>query len=314
MMELVILSLSSAVFVFLLVLIIFHDSSKEQIRKRVDKLSENVNMDHIHDDVIKEKQKRISESKKNRLISQKLVDYLSTAGVKLNAREFLCSWICSMLIPSILMTVLNINMISVFAAGMIGFAVPPLLVRRSRKKRQELFTKQLGQSLVIMSNSIKSGYSFQQAMQSIADDMQPPISTEFAKTIREIHYGVSLEEALNHLVERVQNKDLGLLISAVITSAQVGSNLSEIIDTISVTIKDRAKIRDDVRNMSAQGRISGLIIGLLPVIICLMLMLANPSYVMQFFDDTIGKIMIAIGVVLELIGFMVINKIVDIKY
>lgn len=313
-MELILLALSAAVFVYLLILILFHDSSKAQIRRRVSKLSENVNMDHIHDDVIKEKQQKISENKKGRLISQKLVDYLTTAGVKLNAKEFLYAWICAVFLPSLLMIALGSNVLSVLAAGIIGFAIPPLLVRRSRKKRQELFMKQLGQSLAIMSNSIKSGYSFQQAMQSIANDMQPPISTEFAKTIREIHYGVSLEEALNHLVERVQNKDLALLISAVITSSQVGSNLSEIIDTISVTIKDRAKIRDDVRNLSAQGRISGLIIGLLPVIICLMLMLANPSYVMQFFDDPIGKIMIVVGIVLELIGFTVINKIVDIKY
>lgn len=313
-MELVFVAVSAAVFVYLLILILFHDPSKAQIRRRVSKLSENVNMDQIHDEVIKEKQRKINENKKGRLISQKLVDYLAAAGVKLNAKEFLYSWIAAVLLPSLLMIVLGRNVLSVLAAGIIGFAVPPLLVRRSRKKRQELFMKQLGQSLAIMSNSIKSGYSFQQAMQSIANDMQPPISTEFSKTIREMHYGVSLEDALNHLVERVQNKDLALLISAVITSSQVGSNLSEIIDTISVTIKDRAKIRDDVRNLSAQGRISGLIIGLLPIIICLMLMLANPTYVMQFFDDDIGKIMIVVGIVLELIGFMVINKIVDIKY
>lgn len=313
-MELAFTLVSAAVFVYLIILILFDDPSQAQIRKRITKLSDNTDMDHIYDDVIKEKQKRISENKRNRLISQKLVDNLAMAGIKLNAKEYLYAWVMAVFIPSLLMILLGRNIVSVLAAGVIGFAIPPLLVRKSKKKRQELFNKQLGQSLVIMSNSIKSGYSFQQAMQSIATDMQPPISTEFAKTLREMHFGVKLEDALNHLVERAQNQDLGLLISAVITSAQVGSNLSEIIDNISVTIKDRVKIRDDVRNLSAQGRISGMIIGLLPVIICLMLMMVNPSYIMMFFEDSIGKIMIAAGVVFELIGFVVINKIVDIKY
>lgn len=312
-MEIALTSASAAVFVYFILILLLGRSSDSNVKKRLDDLAAGSDLDSIHDDVIREKQKKISKGRKN-LISQKLADELAMAGIKLNAGEYLIAWAAAVFVPSLIMMLIGKNILSVLGAAMIGFAVPPVFVQRSKKKRQNLFNKQLGQSLVIMSNCIKSGYSFQQAMQSIASDMQPPISTEFEKTIREIHYGIKQEDALNHLVERAQNQDLALLISAVATSAQVGSNLSEIIDNISVTIKDRVKIRDDVRNLSAQGRISGIIIGLLPVVLCLMLMIVNPSYIMGFFEDSVGKIMIAVGAVLELIGFAVINKIVDIRY
>lgn len=312
-MGLIITSVSAAVFVYLIILLLFGNSSNQKVKNRLSNLAEGSDLDSVHDDVIREKQKR-SLGRKSRLISQKMADSLALAGVRLNAGEYLIAWACAALLPGVVMALLGKNILSVLGVSAIGFFIPPLLVKRSREKKQELFNKQLGQSLVIMGNSIKSGYSFQQAMQSIAADMQPPISVEFEKTLREIRYGIRQEDALNHLAERVQNQDLELLISAVTTSLQVGSNLSEIIDNISVTIRDRVKIRDDVRNLSAQGRISGLIIGLLPVVLFLMLMIVNSGYIMAFFENDIGKIMVAAGIVLELIGFSVIRKIVDIKY
>lgn len=312
-MVLIFISISAAIFVYLIIMLLSGRSSDLKIKKRLSYLAQESNLDSVHDDVIREKQKRATEGK-SRLISQKMTDSLALAGVELNAGEYLVVWACAALLPGVVMTLLGKNILSVLGVSLIGFSIPPFLVQRSRKKKQELFNKQLGQSLVIMGNSMKSGYSFQQAMQSIAADMQPPISVEFEKTLREIRYGVRQEDALNHLAERVQNQDLELLISAVTTSLQVGSNLSEIIDNISVTIRDRVKIRDDVRNMSAQGRISGLIIGLLPVVLFLMLMIVNPGYVMAFFENALGKAMVAAGIVLELVGFAVIRKIVDIKY
>ena len=113
---------------------------------------------------------------------------------------------------------------------------------------------------------------------------------------------------------RTQNPDLSLLVSAVVTSSRVGANLSDILDNISSTIKDRIKIRDEVRVLTAQGRMSGLIIGLLPVFIVLMLMMMNPGYIMDFFQQLLGQVMIGAGILLEFIGFFAIKKIVDIKY
>lgn len=313
-MELYLVSLSAAVFTYLLILLLFHNPSAERIEKRLSALAANMTIENIHDDVIREKKKKLSENKRFNQITRKLEDSLKISGVKLNATEYLYGWFGLTLIPVVLTIVFNRSIITVIAAGAIGFAIPPILVQRAKKAKQLLFTKQLGESLIVMSNCIKSGYSFQQAMENIATEMQPPISTEFARALREIRFGVKQEEALNHMVDRVQNKDFELLVSAVIISSQVGANLTDILDTISTLIRDRIKIRDDVRILSSQGRISGLIIGLLPVVIILLLMLVNPTYIMSFFESEIGKTMLIISVIMEVTGFLVIRKIVDIRY
>jgi tight adherence protein B len=144
--------------------------------------------------------------------------------------------------------------------------------------------------------------------------MQPPVSTEFGRVVRELNYGATLEQALNNMSQRVNSKDFDLLISAVITSAQVGANLSEILDTISETITDRIRLREEVRVFSAQGRMSGLIIGLLPVVVLLFLMILNPTYLTDFISHPIGKLLLMLSVLLEAIGFFLINRIVDIRY
>jgi tight adherence protein B len=131
--------------------------------------------------------------------------------------------------------------------------------------------------------------------------------------LREIHYGVKQQDALNHMVERTKNKDFELLVSAVMTSTQVGSNLSEILETISSTIRDRIKIKNEINTLTAQGRISGLIIGLLPIVLILAIMVMTPSYFEGFFDSLLGKILVGVSIVLEIIGFAFINKIVNIK-
>ena len=116
------------------------------------------------------------------------------------------------------------------------------------------------------------------------------------------------------MLARVNNKDLELLVSAVLTSAQVGANLSEILDTISETVRDRIKLREEVRVLSSQGRMSGMIIGLLPVIVILFLMVVNPGYFSGFASTQIGKILIVAAVLMETMGFIIINKIVDVRY
>jgi tight adherence protein B len=291
-------------------------NGKVIVKTRFNKYFNTVNLDEIQREVFKEKreQEKKKKSHKIQLANKEFSNYLAMSGVKLKATEFLCSWVLFTILPMLLVFLLLKNVIPVLGIGIICFSIPPFLVKRSRSKRQEEFNKQLGESLVIMRNCVKSGFSFQQAMESIATEMQPPISTEFTKTLREVRFGLSLEDALNHMVDRVKNKDLDLLVSAVLTSSQVGGNLSDILEVIAETVKDRLKIKAEVRVLTSSGRISGIIIGLLPVIIIVVLMLLNPDYFQSFFETQIGKIMLIISVVLEVVGFAVINKVVDIKY
>ena len=306
----------SAIFVYAIMLLLLNSNEKLIMKNRFIKYLKDSDIEEVQDQVFKEKHDKVKKTKSNKiqLASKEFTNYLLMSGVKLSAKEYLYLWAFSVLAPSLIVLLISKNIVTVMGIGMIGFAAPPIFVQRSRKKRQEEFNKQLGESLTIMGNCIKAGFTFQQAMESIASEMQPPISVEFSRSLREVHYGVSLEDALNHMVERVKNKDLDLLVSAVLTSARVGGNLSDILEVISETVKDRIKIKAEVRVLTSSGRASGLIIGLLPVFIIIILMLINPEYITSFVESTIGKIMMVASVVLEIAGFTIINKIVDIKY
>jgi tight adherence protein B len=314
-MQILLIALFGALTVYFLINIIFLSSEKEVVRSRVAKYFKENNADDVQEQFIREKNAEEQKQKKDRfkIASKDFSNYISSSGLKLTATEFIYMWTALTLLPMVVIILFGRSILTAAAVCIVGFAIPPILVGRARKQRGELFNKQLSEALVIMGNSIKGGFTFAQSMESVAEDMHPPISFEFAKVLREIHYGVSQDEALNHMVERSQNQDLELLVSAVITSSQVGSNLTEILDTISETIRDRIKIKQEINTLTAQGRISGIIIGALPVVLLLVIMIINPEYYEGFFNSTIGKVLMVISIVMEMIGFTVIKKIINIK-
>ena len=309
-----VIAAASGAIIYALVVLILGNSPKEAVKKRLNKLAENVELEYVHEAVLSEKKKKRKEKKKARIVSKTFEENLALSGIALSAQEYMILWVSLTVGPGLIGALIGLQSIAVIGLCIVGFVIPPFLVKRSKNKRQLLFNKQLGESLTVMSNCIRSGYSFQQALASVAKEMPPPISTEFSRVVREINYGVGMEEALDNMVARVKNKDLELLVSAVKTSLQVGANLSEILDTISGTVTDRIALREEVRVCSAQGRISGIIIGLLPAAMFVFLMIVNPDYLMGFINNSIGQIMLVISVILEALGFLLINKIVDIKY
>ena len=311
----VLISLMVAVSIYLILYILLSTHGPVKVRDRISKYFKENNVNDVQEQFIREKNEEENKRKKERfkIASKEFSNYIASSGIKLRANEFIYFWAGLTLVPMMVVLLFSGNIITGAALSIIGISIPPFIVSNARKKREELFNKQLGDATVIMGNSIKGGFTFLQSMENIAEEMQPPISNEFAKVLREIHYGVKQEDALNHMVERTKNKDLELLISAVMTSAQVGSNLSDILDTISNTIRDRIRIKNEIKTLTAQGRMSGLVIGLLPIVLILSIMVMTPSYFEGFFESTIGKILIVISVVLEITGFAIINKIVNIK-
>lgn len=304
-----------ALTIYLLVYLLLSSYGPVKVRDRISKYFKENNVNDVQEQFIREKNEEENKRKKERfkIASKEFSNYIASSGLKLRANEFILFWAGITLVPMIVLLLFGGNIITAAALSIIGLLIPPFIVSNARKKREELFNKQLGDATVIMGNSIKGGFTFLQSINNIAEEMQPPISTEFAKVLREIHYGVKQEDALIHMVERTKNKDLELLISAVMTSAQVGSNLSDILDTISNTIRDRIRIKNEIKTLTAQGRMSGLVIGLLPLVLILAIMIMTPSYFEGFFESNIGKFMILISIVLEVTGFVLINKIVNIK-
>lgn len=307
------IAVCAAIVVYSVITILFSNTPRERIRSRMEEISTDVNIDNIHAEVMSQKKKE-RKQKQNNLISKRFADTLEMSGIKFSPQEFITLWLCTTFGPILLGTLFSMHMLAVVALTVIGFAIPPIMVNQARVKREQLFNKQLGEALTIMGNCMRAGYSFQQAMDSVAREMQPPVSTEFARVVKEINYGVPMETSLTNMVNRVNNKDMELLVAAVLTSTQIGANLSDLLDTIAATVNDRIRMREEIQVMTAQGRMSGLIIGLLPVVIVLFMMVVNPSYFLAFATTELGRMMIILSVFMEIIGFIVINKIVDLKF
>lgn len=247
-------------------------------------------------------------------ISSMLRDQLASAGVPMRAEEYLLVWIMLACIPPVIAALLGARFFVCLVLASAGLALPPLYVRRSRTKRVRAFEAQLGDALISISNCLKSGLTFQQGMQNIAEQMPEPISKEFSRTLREVQLGSTMDTALGNLTRRIPSPDLRLMITAVLISQQVGGSLSDVMDSIANTILDRIRVKNEVHTLTSQGRMSGVIIGCLPIGIGLVLCMLNPDYMRTFIDTGTGRIMLIVAGCMELVGFLVIKKMVTIKY
>lgn len=255
-----------------------------------------------------------SRSAKSRKVIDSLFDELISADIMMRPEEFALIWIVVTFVPAGLAALFGAGVIPSATLAGLGAFLPLIYIRIKKEKRVKVFESQLGDTLIMICNSLRSGFSFQQAMDSVASDMPAPVGVEFARVCNEIRYGATMDEALENMTERVKSPDLMLVVSAVCIQRTTGGNLSEILTTISDTIRDRLKIKGEIRSITAQGRTSGMIIGALPVMIAVALMLINPDYMNTFFTTSAGQIMLAVSIVMEVIGFLAIRKVVNIKY
>ncbi|KJS88563.1 MAG: hypothetical protein JM58_00755 [Peptococcaceae bacterium BICA1-8] len=195
----------------------------------------------------------------------------------------------------------------------LGFILPNFFVKRKKKQRFEKLGLQIGDCLTVMSNSLRAGFSFQQAMELVSKEMTGPLAAEFGKTLREINFGTPTEQALSNMAERIECDDLDLLITAVLIQRQIGGNLAEILDNISTTLRERIRIKGEIKTLTAQGRISGMVVGLMPPALFAILLIISPDYIMELLQNKTGIMLLAGGLVSEVIGFLVIKKIVNIE-
>ncbi len=198
-------------------------------------------------------------------------------------------------------------------AAFIGFFAPRIFVARKTAMRLLQFENQLPDTLGLWVNALRSGYSVLQSMEAIARDAPEPTSTEFRRVVQEVQLGIDMEDALEHLLNRVDSEDLDLVITAVNIQREVGGNLAEILDVISHTIRERIKLKGEIRVLTAQGRITGYLISGLPIVLALFLYTINPEYMGNLFENQMcGWPLLGCGLALIGIGFAVVQKIVDI--
>lgn len=199
--------------------------------------------------------------------------------------------------------------VGVLVGIVMGFALLGMRIRRRRKK----FTNQLGDMLTMVANALRAGFSFMQAFELISREMDAPMGREVQLVVNEVNLGNTLESALDNMQRRVASPDFELVVTAVLIQRQVGGDLASILDTISETIAERVRMRREVMTLTAQGRASALVVSCIPIGLAAALFILNPSYLNPLFETEIGRMFIAGAVILQLVGFIIIHRIVDIK-
>jgi len=251
---------------------------------------------------------------------------IARADLKLKVSEFLGIWAGSTIGVPLIMIFLSVgvaplrNPIILLVGGIVGFFLPRLWLGRRKGGRLNAFNKHLPDTITLIANALRAGSSFLQAIELVVRESRPPISTEFGRVIREVNLGLPFEQALENMVRRVKSDDLELMATAISIQHTVGGNLAEILDSIAYTIRERVRIKGEIRTLTAQQRLSGYVVGFLPIGLAGFIYLAAP----KFFDPMFAKppevlglpagvIIMFVGGFMMFLGFMFIRKIVDIE-
>jgi tight adherence protein B len=252
---------------------------------------------------------------------------LARADLKLKPTEYLGIWAGATVgLPAVTVllgkTVFNQfnNPIAWVMAAILGFWLPRFWLNRRKGKRLKAFNTRLADTITLIANALRAGSSFLQAVEMVVRETEPPISTEFGRVIREVNLGLPFDEALENMVRRVRSDDLELMVTAISIQHQVGGNLAEILDSIAFTIRERVRIKGEIKTLTAQQRMSGYVVGFLPLGLTGVLMTIAPGFMDPMFRKPpevmglpAGMIILGFGFFMMGIGFLAIRKIVDIE-
>jgi tight adherence protein B len=193
------------------------------------------------------------------------------------------------------------------------FLLPLVFVLVKRKRRLAAFAKQLPEALELIARALRAGHSLASGFHLVGEEMSAPIGAEMKKVFDQQNLGVPLEDALDDMTERVPNLDLRFFATSVVLQRQTGGDLAEILDKIGYIVRERFKIWGQVQALTGEGRLSGVVLLALPPVLFIVMYRLNPEYVMMLFTDPLGKQMLAFAVVMQVLGALVIRKIVNIK-
>ena len=254
----------------------------------------------------------LSADVEDKRFATKVARDLARANLKLRVSEYYYIRIGMSLGLGVLLFVFR-DPVSGIIGFFLGYMLPRFWIGRKIGGRLKGFNKQLPDTIVLLSNSLRAGSSFLQSIELVSREGSPPMSEEMGRVVREVNLGLGMEEALANLVRRIKSDDLDLMVTAIGIQQQVGGNLAEILDTIAFTIRERVRIKGEINTLTAQGRVSGYLVAFLPIGLGVALNAINPAFMQPLFTETIGRILIGVGAVMMTIGFLAIRKITDIK-
>lgn len=313
-----------------MVLLSTGESEQEKVKRRLDELVRNrgaqelttASLDVEGDDGLPSRKKKhvwkerffegLDRYVAGRSFAGTIRMKLRKADLKLQVSEFVTiDWGLSLLFALLGQMAAGLWLAVVLWA--VGLWLPWYYLGMLADKRVKQVAAQLPDALSIMANAMKSGYSLLQAMEVVSREMPAPISTEFALVLKETRVNISVEDALVNLTQRVPSGDLDLMVTAMLIQRQIGGNLSEILEKINETIRERIRILGEVKTLTAQGKMSGIIVGGLPLALGLILQVLSPGYVTPLFTSPIGWAMLGAAVVMQVVGILFIRSIIHLE-
>lgn len=286
-----------------------------------DRLSQYLDDDSQKGSVDKEAEKYVitnwvSKRVEKTSFGDRIARELARADMKFKVAEYLILIVLSILLFALVAWFLgNRHPVSALIGAGIGAIAPRTYVNSQKKKRLQKFNDQLPDMLNLMVNGLRAGYSTMQALEAISKELPPPINDEFRRVVQEMQIGIPMETALENLLRRIPSEDLDFVVTAINVQREVGGNLSEILDNISFTIRERIRIKGEVRVLTGQVRMSGTVLSLIPFGLTLILWFLNPDYLLSVTAGGPICTAVIICVVLGLISssYLIMMKIADIE-
>jgi tight adherence protein B len=246
-------------------------------------------------------------------VTARLQRMLEQANVNWNGAQALVNLTALASVLLAILLVLRFSLLVAVGAPLAVFVLPILYLIRRRNKRLKKLTQQLPDVFELLGQALRAGNSLATAMQLVAKELPDPAGTEFGRVFHEQNLGLKIEDALHNLAERVGALDVRFFVTAVLIQRQIGGDLAEVLDKIGSVIRERLQLFGTVQGLTAEGRLSGYVLLALPVLVFLILMYVNPEYMSILYTDPTGKTILTTAVVMQLMGWAMIKKIVNIK-
>jgi tight adherence protein B len=238
---------------------------------------------------------------------------LERANLPLRAGEALFFYGAAVVVITVLALAVTGSLVAGLVIGVLAALVPIGVVNFMARRRRSVFMAQLPDTLQLLSGTLRAGYSLMQGVEAVAQEVSDPMGVELRRVVTEARLGRPLEDALDGTAERMGSPDFGWAVMAIRIQREVGGNLSELLLTVAETMIARERLRRDIRSLTAEGRVSAIVLGFLPVGLGFAMWVINPAYVGRLFDTTVGNIMVGVALVAMAVGFFWMKKIVDIE-
>jgi tight adherence protein B len=249
----------------------------------------------------------------NRSWASRLEMQLAQAAVPMRASEYVLLRIAALVVlPAIVVTVFGLPPLVALVAAPLGYLLPRIWLSFKRNSRLNKLNKQLPDTVQLIASSLKAGFALLQSLEAASDRAPEPMAGELARTIRDVTLGANMEDAIIGWGQRIPGPDLEIIVNAILIQRTVGGNLGEILHNVGHTMRERERLQGEIRALTAQQRLSGYVVGALPIIVGVGFTLLNPDYMSPLFNEPIGNAILALAAVMEVASFLVIRKILDI--